>query len=140
MSSSYRDRRRDAATVDASAADRALMCHADGCPNLWVTIRDGERGLCSAHAWSSPHLWPSVTQQQQDAAVDRARRQPVVKPPTVPLTAAEKRDVVTRMRNVLRNRPEPREWAHRLREREKQGERLTQFQRDLWRSVLKEAA
>ena len=43
-----------------------LMCRAEGCPNRWSVNAEGRHNLCSAHAWSSPHLWPMVTQEQRN--------------------------------------------------------------------------
>lgn len=52
-----------------------LMCRAQGCPNRWSIDAEGRNKLCSAHAWSDPHLWPRITQEQMDAVSNLAVRQ-----------------------------------------------------------------
>jgi hypothetical protein len=39
--------------------DDYLMCSANGCPNFW-TVKMG-KPLCSAHQWSEPKEWGSIT-------------------------------------------------------------------------------
>lgn len=43
-----------------------FMCRVDGCPNRWSVHREGWRQMCSAHAWSDPHLWPQITAEQRE--------------------------------------------------------------------------
>ena len=55
------------------------------------------------------------------------------------LTSDEKRAVLHRLRVLLSVQQHPRAWAHRLRDREDAGERLTRIQRDAWRTALNES-
>lgn len=61
--------------------------------------------------------------------------------PEVPWLTVEKSDpkVVTAVLKGLKNitGSDPKAWAHRLRRRELEGDRLTKFQRDAWREALK---
>lgn len=53
------------------------------------------------------------------------------------MTPAEKRQVLLDLGRVLkRPQADPRAWAHRLRQRELAGERLTRTQRQAWRDAL----
>jgi hypothetical protein len=79
------NQRRDQRIADDSIADRALLCIAGGCPNLW-SVDAGNGRLCSAHAWADPHHWPQITQEQLDAQADRALRN--ASPPAPPAAAA----------------------------------------------------
>lgn len=133
----YSSRARDQRVAEDVEIDRSLLCAAGGCPNRWSV--DGPMGkCCSAHAWTERHHWPQVTQEQLDAETNRAL---VAAAPPAPKTyrhfsQAEKREVLQSLRTALGPRENPREWAHRLREREQRGERLSLAQRDMWRSVL----
>jgi hypothetical protein len=58
-----------------------------------------------------------------------------------PLTLAEKRAVISAIANVGKGVPRgPKDWAHRLRERELAGEQLSILQRKCWREALGPAA
>lgn len=133
---SYRATKRDQIAADQSADDRDLMCRATGCPNKW-SVDMGSK-LCSAHAWAEPHQWPQITQEQQDHVIDRARRAGMLSAPPVQLSKADKIAALQEMREVFRSKPEPKAWAHALRDREQAGERLTPFQRTAWREVLEQ--
>jgi len=53
--------------------DRALMCAANECPNRWSVLKEGDRGLCTAHAWAERSEWPAITEREQWDETDRAR-------------------------------------------------------------------
>lgn len=129
---SYRDRARDLRVADDVVADNDLMCAAHGCPNRWSVQRGGERGLCSAHAWADPKMWPIVTQEQQDAAVQAQQRAPA----SVPRRDPERLRAAL---EPLREQSDPRAWIARLQARANGGERLTQTQREMLESAVRQA-
>jgi hypothetical protein len=53
------------------------------------------------------------------------------------MTQAQKVATLTAMRDMMKNRPDPKAWAHKLRDRENAGEELTRTQREAWRTALK---
>jgi hypothetical protein len=118
-----------------------LMCSALGCPNRW-SVDAGKGRLCSAHhsVDDYPHLWPQITQQELDLALDRAQRpQPL---PAMPLTRADKTAILLRLQAAINHLRTPfdqrdtKAWARDLQAREDQGARLTKAQRDMWRTAL----
>ena len=131
-----RDRRiaDDVSTDDASA--RLLMCAAVGCPNVW-TVSNGR--LCSAHAWSDPHAWPRITQEQIDAQTERALRNTIdsQQPAPAPLSLAQKAALIRRLRGLFAAPRDPLGWADALRNRERDGEPLSAVQRAAWREALR---
>lgn len=132
----YSSRARDQRVADDVEQDRTLMCQASGCPNRW-SVDAGKGRLCSAHAWAERHQWPQITQEQHDAETARALAAAAGPARTIRhFSQADKRKVLQGLRRALGPRENPREWAHRLREREQRGEQLSQAQRDMWRSVL----
>ena len=131
------DERQDQRAIEAAASDRTLDCQADGCPNRWSVEIDARR-LCSAHMWSDVHMWPRITQEQRDYLADRARRAAEPKPPAVKLSANEKDEIMRNLKSFARSpKLEPRDWAHRLRERHQGGERLTKAQVDAYQGVTR---
>ena len=79
---------------------RELICRAQGCPNAW-TLKS--MGLCVAHGMVAeyPAHWPHVTQQEQWQETERARlrnEMPVDRPP---LTLADKRAIVDRLKAMI---------------------------------------
>jgi len=54
----------DPREVQSTQRHPELMCRVDGCPNRWSVHREGWKPMCSAHAWSDPHLWPQITVEQ----------------------------------------------------------------------------
>jgi hypothetical protein len=50
---------------------------------------------------------------------------------------AEKIATLNALRDMMKNRPDPKAWAHKLRARENAGEELTRMQREAWRTALK---
>ncbi|ALV06681.1 hypothetical protein [Roseateles depolymerans] len=116
--------------------DAALMCRVGGCPNPWSV--DGPAGrCCSAHAWAQPHQWARITDEQLDAQARRAMRasQEQPKPRKRPMTIDEKRAIGQKLRQAIRQQG-GRQWAHKLRDREQRGEKLTEAQRSMWRDAL----
>lgn len=131
------DERQDQRAIEAAASDRTLDCQADGCPNRWSVEIDARR-LCSAHAWSDPHLWPRITQEQRDYLADCARRSAGQKADTPRLSDAEKGALLRELRVIARGRDANlREWASRLLERHQGGERLTKAQIDAYQGVTR---
>lgn len=125
---------RDQRIADEVGIAQTLRCTAMGCPNAW-SVSIGSR-LCSAHAWADPSQWPGITQSVLDAEADRARfglpgRQQAVRH----LSAQEKRSIGARMRDAL-SQSGGRDWAMRLRDRDQQGEPLTDAQRHMYRAAL----
>lgn len=58
---------------------------------------------------------------------------------TLPMTAAEKRDLLLSLRRIMqRPQGDPKDWAYRLKAREERGERLSPAQRSCWRAALRE--
>jgi hypothetical protein len=124
------DERRDLAIADEVGADRAMMCMARGCPNVWAT--DFGQRLCSAHRAADPSDWPRVTHEQQEAQTERAYRAqfPAEPKPVRHLSREEKLAVLQRMRTMLRAGQQPRAWIARLLARQANGEKLSPAQRD----------
>lgn len=127
---------------DESTADRALMCGAIGCPNRW-SVDAGNGRLCSAHAWVGQHLWPRITQEQQDAETERAWRN-ANRPPQAQENLRHDPARLVRALSRLGQAKDPTGWAKRLRWCEQEragrlpsGQTMTQFQRDAWRQVLR---
>lgn len=118
--------------------DRKSMCQAHECPNRWSVA---PQHLCSAHAWSDPHEWPQITDQQYRLLAAR-QNQPKREPgQSRPVT----REEMQRARDSLRafaagNQADPKLWAKRLKAREMAGERLSDIQRKMWRAALHEHA
>ena|SRR6187455_2377419 len=109
------------------------MCIAKGCPYPW-SIQSGGRRCCSWHFRAEPVEWPRITQRLLDDEIEVARRPPRV---FAPVNVAEVR---ARLNALQIGSVPPRQWAYRLRERERtKGKKsLTGFQQDAWRVVLPE--
>ena len=105
------------------------FCIAKGCPNRWA-VDMGSR-LCSAHAWSQPHQWPRITEEQYQKPSPEAKPAPRV------YTLEEKMKALQDLRNLLKQPQDMKAWAHKLKAREKAGERLTSQQREAWRTALR---
>ena len=116
--------------------DRKTMCQAHECPNRWSVA---PQHLCSAHAWSDPHEWPRITDEQyrlMAARQNAPKRDPGEARPV-------SREEIQRARDALRafaagQQSDPKGWAKRLRDRERAGEHLSDIQRKMWRGVLNE--
>lgn len=135
--STYREKR-DQRIADDHGQDRALMCRAQGCPNRW-SVDAGNGKCCSAHAWSDPHHWPQITQEQLDAETDRAMRRqyPAQRIEAPRFDIRKLRESIGRLAEAMRgNTKAPKLWAHRLKAREQAGEPLSDHQRKAWREAL----
>jgi hypothetical protein len=53
------------------------------------------------------------------------------------MTQAEKVATLNALRDMMKNRPDSKSWAHKLRDMENAGEELTRTQREAWRTALK---
>lgn len=128
--------KRDAAVADQAISERTFLCSATGCPNRW-SVNFG-RPLCSAHSKTDPHQWPQVTQEQLDGETARAlvAAAPKAQATVKHWSGAEKRGLLQQLRRVFVEKRNPRAWAESLRDRERNSERLTQAQRQMWRAAL----
>jgi hypothetical protein len=116
--------------VEAEPEHNDSLCSAHGCPNRWA-VDTGSR-LCSAHAWAQPHEWPRITEAQYQ------KRKPIIdQTPPKRMTQEEKVATLHALRNLVKNPPDPKAWAHRLKAREQAGEHLTTIQREAWRTALR---
>lgn len=120
---------------DDMAQDRASQCTAHGCPNRWAV---SEGHLCSAHAWSNTRDWPAITDAEITKAAQRSNRKATPAQPARVVTDAEKRAAVEAFRSLARGGTDPKYWAVKLKERELEGEQLSNIQRRMWREVLHE--
>ena len=122
--STYRDRA-DQRIANDAGNDKKLMCSAHNCPNLWSTS-DGN--LCRWHADAEPHQWPQVTHELQDAITDRIvnRERPVAAPL---VSFNEKKVILGRLRTVLTEPKNQREWIERLRAKAAANQPLSAMQK-----------
>jgi hypothetical protein len=139
--SEYSDIKRDKSVANDTFNAASLNCAARGCPNRW-SVDAGKGRLCSAHhsVDDYPHLWPQITQQELDLALDKAQRpQPLH---AMSLTRADKTAILLRLQatiNNLRTSFQQRDhkcWARDLMRSEEDDERLTHAQRTMWRQAL----
>jgi hypothetical protein len=121
--SSYKTRAHDQRVVEEVAAGKELMCAASGCPHCW-SVDAGAGRLCSWHAWSDPHLWPQITQEQLESMADKARQR---REPVTPkaMSRAEKAAAVAALREVAAKKNPRKDWARRIVERVRNGARVT---------------
>ena len=114
-------------------------CFAKGCPKWPSVFRQGEKGLCSAHAWSKPHQWPRITDEQLDAQALRSAMAPTHhEEPTFTFTP-EQRHALLKNAAALTFEGKPvtdaTAWAYVLRARHEAGANLTQAQIDAYTAV-----
>ena len=122
--SAYRNARRDAAIADQYLGDH-LQCNRcsqlaprEDLAALGAMCRQCFGAYC---AEANPAWLPNrPLQQHERAAIVRKARQGLA--------------------DLGRHQGPPRDWAHRLRDREAQGEILSQVQRRMWREVIGGAA
>jgi hypothetical protein len=119
---------------DEHAADRATMCKAHECPNRWSVSTSM---LCGPHAWAPSHQWPAITDEQYRLLAKRQDGAPRYRE-VKPMTEAEKRAAIEKLKLLARTPDDPKKWARRLKEREQSGERLSMVQQQMWREVLRE--
>lgn len=136
-------RSRDERIADDAGADRQLLCSAHGCPNRWA-VDAGNGRLCSAHAWVGRHLWPQVTQEQQDAETDRARA--AMNDPEPPAYVRRDPARLGAALAKLAQQKDPMRGFRRLQWVEQNragrlpsGQQMTEFQRWAWRHALRRA-
>lgn len=115
-------------------AESKLMCQAHNCPNRW-SVDIGHGKLCSAHAWADPMDWGMITGEINSRRITGlTHREP---PANNPIPLEEKLEILNIMRTLFKVPQDPKAWAHRLRERERNGETLSKVQRDAWREALR---
>jgi hypothetical protein len=120
---------------DEAAHERQLMCKAHECPNRWSVA---PQMLCSAHAWSQPHLWPQITDEQYKKMAER-QNQPQGAEPANKVTQDEVEKARQALKNFMRgNQTDYRQWARNLKAREDAGEHLSNLQRKMWRAAINE--
>lgn len=132
------DESRDMRIAD-EVTDRSAMCRAQHCPNRW-SVDLGRGRLCGFHAWSEPHLWPRITQEQLDAQIARALYAQAARAACQPLSRSDKRAILAGLSAVKNHAPgkPSKAWAQALRQREMQGERLSRMQQQMWRCAVVE--
>ena len=115
-------------------------CFAKGCPNWPSVTREGEKGLCSAHAWAPPYQWPRITDEQLDAQALRSamHASSYRTEPTFNLTPEQRAALATSLRGP--GVTDAKAWAYVLRARHEAGANLTQAQIDAYRAVTGTAA
>lgn len=111
-----------------------LNCVAHNCSNRW-SVDAGNGRLCGAHAWADPMDWGRITSLENSKALMAASSASYE--PVEPLSEGEKQYILGEFKKALQamNR-DPKAWAHRLRERELNGEDLSNYQRKTWREAL----
>ena len=124
--------------VNKDAEERkALRCQAHGCPMPWSSDF-GMGRLCRWHSGKPTHEWPEITQytiqkKELDARErDRERE----------LERGERYADPERLAKIiamLGNKPDPLDWARRLKAREESGEKLSMNQKQAWRKALRVA-
>lgn len=135
--SSYREKR-DQRIANEVDQDRDLMCRAMGCPNRWSVTSDNG-ACCSWHAWSDARMWPQITQEQLDAAAERAQRKSAQQFAQQPAPDVRRLRVeLAKLGNGLRGSTQnPKRWAWTLKAREERGEKLNDHQAKAWRDALR---
>jgi len=79
--------------------------------------------------------WGKITALQNSQAMLRADMRSSFA--IIPFTPEEKKEILNIFRQaVLLMNKDPKAWAHRLREREQNGEILSLYQRKTWRDAL----
>lgn len=130
---SYKDKR----IADEAGSESKLMCSANGCPNLWSTDNGH---LCRWHADAPTDRWPSISENMRWLETERARKRVEPKPFIKPLTIADKREILAKLKALpsLWASRAPKWWATQLKDKESRGEALNEIQRKAWRAALGE--
>lgn len=115
-------------------AESKLMCQAHNCPNRW-SVDIGHGKLCSAHAWADPMDWGVITGEINSRNITSLQRHE--EPVSNPISLEEKIETLKLLKTLFKTPQDPKAWAHRLRERERNGENLSRVQRDAWREALR---
>lgn len=114
-------------------ASKALMCVAHNCPNRW-SVDAGSGRLCSKHAWADPLDWGAITQQINAGAFTKVHR---YTEPAEPMTKEQKIATLLKLKDLFKMPQEPKSWAYRLQERDRNGEKLSDLQRKMYREALR---
>lgn len=117
--------------------DRALMCSAHECPNRWSINFD--RPLCSAHGRAEFADWSYVTDQElRKFAAKQQEKKPIFRP-THNFSNHQKTKAIKELAALLKAKPDPKAWAHNLKKKEQNGEKLSILQKSMWRAALRES-
>lgn len=122
-----------------------LMCSANNCPMEW-SVNTGTP-LCTFHAWADKQEWPAITDRLITKAAlgtlpsfrKLAEKYEQSSASTGLVTLEEKQAILLELKKLVQGfgRQDPKAWAHKLRERERNGENLSRVQRDAWREALR---
>ena len=122
--------------VNKDAEERkALRCQAHGCPMPWSSDF-GMGRLCRWHSGKPTHEWPEITQFTIQKKELDARERDQQKE----LERGERYADPQRLAKIiamLGNKPDPLDWARRLKAREESGEKLSVNQKQAWRKALR---
>lgn len=111
-----------------------LNCIAHNCPNRW-SVDAGNGRLCSAHAWADPMDWGKITVYENSKAMMASKKANFEA--IEPLSEGEKGFILGEFKKALQTmNKDPKAWAHKLREREANGDSLSLIQRKMWREAL----
>lgn len=111
-----------------------LDCIAHNCPNRW-SVDAGNGRLCSAHAWADPMDWGRISSYESSKSLMGGKKDDF--DPMEPLSDGEKRYILGEFKKALQTmNKDLKGWAHRLREREANGDALSLVQRKIWRDAL----
>lgn len=113
----------------------ALRCRAHECPNPWAV---SSSMLCGAHAWADPKKWSMITNGELQAFARRSAPPPPPKP-VEPMTNEQKIEAVNRLKTLASVSIDGKLWARKLKQRELDGEVLSNVQKSAWRDVLHES-
>lgn len=111
-----------------------LNCIAHNCPNRW-SVDAGNGRLCSAHAWADPMDWGKITSYENSKVMMATSKS--APEPVEPMSEEEKRFILGEFKKALQAmNKDPKAWAHKLRQREADGDSLSLIQRKMWREAL----
>ena len=114
--------------------DRKLRCQAHGCPMPWSSDF-GMGRFCRWHRDKKPYEWPEITRfTQAQFDLEAQERQNKRNNRNERYANPEKLREILEM---LAQKPDPLDWARRLRQREESGEKLSMIQKEAWRKALK---
>ena len=113
---------------------KQLRCQAHGCPMPWSSDF-GMGRFCRWHVGKKPHEWPEITQFTQAQFDLEARERDRRRNQRGERYADPER--LKKIIEMLGQKPDPLDWARRLRTREEAGEKLSIVQKEAWRKALK---
>ncbi|NDD52642.1 hypothetical protein EBZ39_01975 [bacterium] len=117
-----------------------LLCSAFECPMEWSV--DKGMKLCSHHAWSESHDWPKITEWLKSKVVMgtlETFKGKIEQSGYLPLDPYKKTPQKT-IKDVLeafKAPKDPKAWAHKLKNREETGQKLSVIQKKAWREALR---